>query len=90
MFVARLGEDERWGQLYGLTVARPGLLAFGIDESTAIELPPHGPAVAVGDLSAVALDGRTATSMIGSNGAFTDLNALLHAFAPGDRVAGPA
>jgi cyanophycinase-like exopeptidase len=88
MFVARLGEDERWGQLYGLTIERPGLLAFGIDEGTAIELPRGGPAVVVGQLSVVTVDGRSATAMVGSNGAFTDLNALLDTFAPGDRVAG--
>ena len=89
MFVPRLAEDRRWGQLYGLTIRRPGLLAFGIEEDTAIELHPGGSPSVVGELSVVAVDGRTARSMVGSNGAFTDLNVLMHTFAPGDRVVGP-
>ena len=88
MFVPRLGEDERWGQLFGLTIARPSLLAFGIEEGTAIELTPGASAVVVGELSVVTVDGRSATAMVGSNGAFTDLDALLDTFAPGDRVTG--
>jgi cyanophycinase-like exopeptidase len=90
MFVPRLAEDERWGQLYGLTIRRPSLLSFGIEEGTAIELRPAGGASVVGSLSVVVVDGRTATWMPGSNGAFTDLNVLLHAFAPGDRLQSPA
>jgi len=79
-----------WGRLYGLTIARPSMLAFGIEESTAIELDPGAQPSVIGDLSVVALDGRTATSLVGSNGAFVGLNVLLDAFAPGDRIQGPA
>jgi cyanophycinase-like exopeptidase len=88
MFVPRLAEDERWGQLYGLTIRRPSLLAFGIEEGTAIQLRPGGAEV-VGSLSVVTVDGRTATFLPGSNGAFTDMNVVLHAFAPGERVQSP-
>ena len=50
---------------------------------TALVLSADGAHVA-GDSSVIVLDGRAATSMVGDNGALTELNVLLDAFAPGD------
>jgi cyanophycinase len=84
-FEVRNTIDQRWGRLYALTIAAPSTIAFGISEMTALVLHADGAHVA-GERSVIAIDGRAATSMVGDNGAFTDLNVLLDAFAPGDMV----
>jgi cyanophycinase len=85
-FEVRNTTDQRWGRLYALTIADPSAIAFGVSELTALVLTGDGAHVA-GDRSVIALDGRAATSLVGDNGAFTELNVLLDAFAPGDAVA---
>jgi cyanophycinase len=84
----RLTEDYRWGSLYGLTMARPDTIAFGIAGDTGLVLNNDGAAVA-GRLSVAALDGRSATFGVGTNGAIAAFNVLLDTFAPGDVVTSP-
>ena len=84
-FEPRLTRDQRWGRLYGLAMAQPGAIAFGISERTALVVGSGGASVA-GTRSVVGLDGRGATFLQGTNGAFTALNVYLDLFAPGEAV----
>jgi cyanophycinase len=86
-FEPRLTEDYRWGRLYGLTMARPDTIAFGIAGDTGLVLSNSSATVA-GRLSVAALDGRSATFGVGTNGAMAAFNVLLDTFAPGDQVTG--
>jgi cyanophycinase len=86
-FEPRFTEDYRWGQLYGLTMVRPDTIAFGIAGDTGLVLGDDGAAVA-GNLSVVALDGRSATFGVGANGAIAAFNVLLDTYAAGDLVTG--
>jgi cyanophycinase-like exopeptidase len=86
-FEPRLTEDYRWGALYGLTMARPDTIAFGISGDTGLVLRSGGAEVA-GSLSVAALDGRSASFGVGTNGAMAAFNVLLDTFAPGDLVTG--
>jgi cyanophycinase len=86
-FEPQLTEDYRWGALYGLTMARPDTIAFGISGDTGLVLS-SGAAKVAGSLSVAALDGRSATFGVGTNGAMAAFNVLLDTFAPGDVVAG--
>lgn len=87
-FEPRLTQDYRWGSLYGLTMARPDTIAFGISGDTGLVLGNSGASVA-GSLSVAALDGRSATFGVGANGAIAAFNVLLDTFAPGDVVTSP-
>jgi cyanophycinase len=86
-FEPRLTEDYRWGRLYGLTMARPDTIAFGIAGDTALVLGKSNASV-TGKLSVAALDGRSATFGAGTNGAMAAFNLLLDVFASGDQVTG--
>jgi cyanophycinase len=86
-FEPRLTQDYRWGALYRLTMARPDTIAFGISGDTGLVLSSGGAEVA-GSLSVAALDGRSATFGVGTNGAMAAFNVLLDTFAPGDVVSG--
>lgn len=86
-FEPRLTSDYRWGRLYGLTMARPDTIAFGIATDTGLVLN-GGRATVAGHLSVASLDGRAATFGTGTNGAMAAFNVLLDTFAPGDRVTG--
>ncbi|MDR2986177.1 MAG: hypothetical protein LBV34_15180 [Nocardiopsaceae bacterium] len=87
-FEPRLTRDYRWGLLYGLTMARPDTITFGIATDTGLVLSGDGATVA-GSLSVAALDGRSATFGVGTNGAMAAFNVLLDTFAPGDPVTSP-
>jgi cyanophycinase len=87
-FESRLTQDYRWGSLYGLAMARPDTIVFGIAGDTGLVLGDAGAAVA-GRLSVAALDGRSATFGVGANGAIAAFNVLLDTFAPGDVVTSP-
>jgi len=86
-FEPQLTQEYRWGTLYGLTMARPDTIAFGISGDTGLVISSDGAEVA-GSLSVVALDGRSATFGVGANGAIAAFNVLLDTFAPGDVVSG--
>ncbi|HEX7994213.1 MAG TPA: hypothetical protein VF506_09835 [Streptosporangiaceae bacterium] len=68
-------------------MARPDTIAFGISGDTGLVLRSGGAQVA-GSLSVAALDGRSATFGVGTNGAMAAFNVLLDTFAPGDVVSG--
>jgi cyanophycinase len=87
-FEPRLNQDYRWGSLYGLTMARPDTIAFGIAGDTGLVLGKSGASVS-GSLSVAALDGRSATFGVGANGAIVAFNVLLDTFAPADVVTIP-
>jgi len=87
-FEPRLTQDYRWGSLYGLTMARPGTIAFGVAGDTGLLLQHDGATVA-GALSVAAMDGRSAAFGVGTNGAIAAFNVLLDTFAPGDVVTTP-
>jgi cyanophycinase-like exopeptidase len=87
-FEPALTQDYRWGSLYGLTMARPDTIAFGIAGDTGLVLQGGGATVA-GRLSVAALDGRSATFGVGTNGAMAAFNVLLDTYAPGDVVTSP-
>jgi cyanophycinase-like exopeptidase len=81
----RLTLDQRWGRLVAASATDPQTLALGLSERTALVLTSSGASI-VGERSLVALDGRAATFEVGTNGAFTALNAVLDLFAPGEAV----
>ena len=66
-------------------MARQDTITFGIAGDTGLVLSGDGAAVA-GRLSVAALDGRSATFGVGTNGAMAAFNVLLDTFAPGDLV----
>ena len=66
-------------------MARQDTIIFGIAGDTGLVLGDDGAAVA-GTLSVAALDGRSATFGVGTNGAIAAFNVLLDTFAPGDPV----
>ena len=82
--VPRLTSDYRWGRLYGLGLADPSHLAFGVADGTAIAISPTAAASVVGGTSVVMLDGRQARFGTGSNGAISAVNAVMDVFAAGD------
>jgi cyanophycinase-like exopeptidase len=84
-FEPRLTLDQRWGRLYGLSMAHPGAIIFGISENTAFVCGPTG-AQAVGDGPAMALDGRGATFYTGDNGAIGAFDVVAATYAPGDNI----
>jgi hypothetical protein len=69
-------------------MARPDTIAFGIAGDTGLVLQGGGATVA-GRLSVAALDGRSATFGVGTNGAIAAFNVLLDTYAPGDVVTSP-
>jgi cyanophycinase len=85
-FEPRLTADYRWGRLYSLAMAHPATIAFGLSQGSALLLAPGRPPAATGDTAIVALDGRSATWGVGTNGAIAALNVLLDTYAPGDTV----
>jgi len=52
----------RIGRLLATFAANPGLIAFGIDENTAMVITPDGMAKAIGHQSVIVLDGRSTYS----------------------------
>jgi cyanophycinase-like exopeptidase len=82
----RLTVDQRWGRLYGLSMAHPSAIVFGVSENTAFVCGPDG-AQAVGDGPAMALDGRGATFYTGDNGAIGAFDVVAATYAPGDTIA---
>ena len=87
-FHPQLTDWQHWGRIYALTMAHPDTLVFGISEMTAIVLERRADAHLVGERSVIALDGRAATYTTGDNDAFTAINVMLDAFAPGDTLVG--
>jgi cyanophycinase len=86
-FEPRLTRDQRWGRLYGLALAHPDTIVFGLSEMTALVLDnTAASAQVIGQRSVIALDSRAATYSTGSNGAFSALNVVLDIFGPGDLV----
>jgi cyanophycinase-like exopeptidase len=85
-FEPRLTSDQRWGRLYGLSMAHPTTIVFGVSENTALVCGPTG-AQDVGAGPAMALDGRGATYYIGDNGAIGAFDVVAATFAPGDSIA---
>jgi len=85
-FEPRLTADQRWGRLYGLSMAHASSITFGISENTALVCGPSGTQV-VGDGPTLALDGRAATYYTGDNGAIGAFDVVAASFAPGDAVA---
>jgi cyanophycinase-like exopeptidase len=84
-FEPRLTADQRWGRLYGVSMAHPGVIALGISENSALVCGPTGAQV-VGSGPAMALDGRGATYYTGDNGAIGAFNVVAATYAPGDPV----
>jgi cyanophycinase len=82
--------NRHWGRLYNLVAAQATAdrLAFGIDAGTAIEFGPDltAPRV-VGERAAVALDGRSGSFGVGSNGALAAHWVILDTFVGGQEVA---
>jgi cyanophycinase len=82
--------NRHWGRLYNLVAAQPTTdrLAFGIDAETAVEFRPDlvAPRV-VGDSAAVALDGRSGSFGLGSNGALAAHWVILDTFVAGQEIA---
>lgn len=82
----RMVFDRHWGRLYNLVYRDRSLLGLGIDVGTAVEITPAG-ATVHGANTAVALDGRYASFVVGSNGALGARYVLLDSFVAGDRLA---
>jgi cyanophycinase len=82
----RLLPDRHWGRLYNLLNRNRQTLAIGVDIGTALELTPAGASV-VGSRAVVALDGRTASFAVGSNGALSARYVIFDSFVQGDSVA---
>ena len=84
-FEPRLTTDQRWGRLYGLSMAHPSALVFGIGENSALICGPSG-AQNVGESPVMAMDGRGATYYTGDNGAIGAFNVVAATYAPGDAI----
>jgi cyanophycinase len=82
--------NRHWGRLYNLVAAQPTTdrLAVGIDAGTAVEFRPDlaAPRV-IGDSAAVALDGRSGSFGVSSNGALAARWVLLDTFVGGQEIA---
>ena len=77
--------DKRFGRLTSLAYNHPELVAFGINENTAIMLDAEGAKV-IGANGIFAFDLRKATLQLGTNEGFTIANAMLDVFVPGDLI----
>jgi cyanophycinase-like exopeptidase len=86
-FEPRLTVDQRWGRLYGVEMAQPKTIDFGIAQTAALVLGSGGAQVS-GEGPVIAVDGRAATFATGANGAICALNVVMDTYAPGDTVAG--
>jgi cyanophycinase len=82
--------NRHWGRLYNLVAAQATAdrLAFGIDAGAAVEFRPDlvAPRV-VGESAAVALDGRSGSFGVGSNGALAAHWVILDTFVGGQEIA---
>lgn len=76
---------QHWGRLYSLSMHSPDTMVYGISELTSIVVDRHGASV-VGERSVIMLDGSQASFSVGTNGAFSALNVVLDAYAPGDII----
>jgi len=82
--------NRHWGRLYNLVAAQPATdrLAFGVDAGTAVEFRSTlARPLVVGDSAAVALDGRSGSFGVGSNGALAAHWILLDSFVGGEEIA---
>jgi cyanophycinase-like exopeptidase len=84
-FEPRLTADQRWGRLYGLSMAYPSTIVFGIGENSAIICSSNG-AQDVGAGPVMAIDGRGATYYTGDNGAIGAFDVVAATYAPGDAI----
>lgn len=84
-FQGQLTYWQHWGRLYSLAKSSPNTMVYGISEMTAIAINRSGASV-VGERSVITLDGSQGTYSVGTNGAFSALNVVLDAYAPGDAI----
>lgn len=80
-----LSNPQGWNRLLSLAVARPDLLALGLDRGGAILLGPEGAQV-LGSRPLTVLDLRQATFQKGEGQPGMFANGLLDVFAPGQEV----
>lgn len=76
----------RMGRLLATFAANPGLLAFGIDENTAVIIQPDGMARVIGEGSVTVVDGRNVYSdyqNVGEGDILTITDSSVHVLAPG-------
>jgi cyanophycinase len=77
--------DNRFGRWFSLAYNHPDLLAFGLNQDTAIEVSVDG-AVVLGENGIFVLDLRAAQLAMGGSDGFVIANGLLDVFAPGERL----
>jgi cyanophycinase len=85
-FEPRVSYDFLYGRLVSHLYQHPGVVAFGIQNDTAIEVTPFVVTV-VGQNAVIVIDGRYADQLgVGTNDAFAATGLLLDTFAPGETL----
>ena len=84
-FQGRNTLDQHWGRLYSLAKYSPRTMVYGISEMTSIVIERNRASVA-GERSVIMLDGSQGKYSNGTNGAFSALNVVVNAYAPGDAI----
>ena len=86
-FEPRALVDYLYGRLISQIYQHPGMVTFGIDRGTAIEVTPSG-ATVLGQNGVIVFDGRYATWADGINDAIGAAWLILDTFAPGEGIGG--
>lgn len=84
-FEPDLLRQKRWGRLFGIVAAQPGVVAVGLEHETALVVGPDGARVA-GNGAVVVVDGRFAAFGQAENGVLTARDLLVDTYVEGDII----
>ncbi|HEY3367584.1 MAG TPA: Type 1 glutamine amidotransferase-like domain-containing protein [Symbiobacteriaceae bacterium] len=84
-FESDLLHGKRWGRLYGVAAAHPGLVAVGLERGTLLVVGPDGARVA-GAGAVVVVDGRNAAFSTAENGVLAVRGVRIDIFVDGEEI----